>query len=125
MIQHAAAYPLLRNLNALASGDIEVLPPSDLRDEINKQVRERLQQVQDRSRKTYNMRSKEVCFQPGQEVFRRSFMQSDMKKNFNAKLAKQWIPARVVRKKGSCLYELEDRKGKPIKTAYHAKDLRV
>lgn len=125
MIQHAAAYPLLRNLNALASGEIEVIPPSELRCSINLEVRNRLQQAQERSRKTYNVRSREVAFHPGQEVFRRSFQQSDATKNFNAKLAKQWIPARIVKRKGSCLYELEDRRGKAIKTMYHAKDLRV
>lgn len=125
MIQHAAAYPLLRNLNALAAGEIEVLPPPEFRYALNREVRDRLRQAQDRNKQTYNIRSREVTFQPGQEVFRRSFQQSDATKNFNAKLAKQWIPARIVRRKGSCLYELEDRQGKPIKTAYHAKDLRA
>lgn len=125
MVQHAAAYPILRYLQALASGEVEVLPTSDLREALNKQVRQRLQQAQERSRRVYNVRSREVAFQPGQEVFRRSFAQSDAKQNFNAKLSKQWLPARIVRRKGSSLYELEDRQGKAIKVLYHAKDIRA
>lgn len=125
MVQHAAAYPLLRGLKAIASGEIDVLPPSDARGEINKKVRCQLQLAQERSRRTYNIRAKEVTFQPGQEVFRRSFAQSDAKKNFNAKLAKQWLPARILSKQGSCLYKIEDRQGKKIKVMYHAKDLRA
>lgn len=125
MIQHAAAYPLLHKLKSLESGEIEVLPPSDLRFTLNQEVRNKLQLAQERSRRTYNLKAREVTFRPGQEVFRRSFLQSDATQNFNAKLSKQWLPARIIRKKGSCLYELEDRQGRPIKTAYHAKDIRV
>lgn len=99
MIQHGAAYPLLRNLKALSSGEVEVLPTADLRDTLNQQVRSRLEQTQERSRKVYNKRSREVTFNPGQEVFRRNFVQSDATNNFNAKLAKQWLPARILRKK--------------------------
>lgn len=125
MVQHAAAYPLLRNMQSLASGEIEVLPPSDFRGDLNRQVRSQLQKAQERSQKTYNVRSRETSFQNGQEVFRRSFAQSDAKNNFNAKLSKQWLPARIVRKKGTCLYEIEDRQGKKINVMYHAKDLRA
>lgn len=125
MIQHAAAFPILRGLKALSSGEINILPSSDIRHEINTEVRERLQDAQERSRKKYNTRTNEVIFHPGQEVFRRSFAQSDATQNFNAKLSKQWLPARIVRKKGSCLYDIEDRQGKAINVSYHAKDLRA
>lgn len=125
MVQHAGAYPILRNLQALETGDIEVIPPAELRGDINRQVRERLQQVQERSARVYNKRARDVVFQSGQEVFRRNFQQSDATRNFNAKLAKQWIPARIVRRKGASLYEIEDRQGRPIKIPYHAKDLKA
>lgn len=125
MIQHGAAYPLLRNLRALDSGEVEVLPPPELRCTLNRDVRNKLQLAQERNRRTYNLKAREVTFKPGQEVFRRSFVQSDATKNFNAKLSKQWLPARIVRKKGACLYDLEDRQGKQINVAYHAKDIRA
>lgn len=121
MVQHAGAYPILKNLKTIAIGDIEVTPPSEMRNEWNTKVREKLQEAQIRNARTYNKRAREVTFKPGQEVFRRNIQQSDATKNFNAKLAKQWIPSRVLRRKGANLYELEDRQGNH---AYHAKDLR-
>lgn len=124
MVQHAGTYPILQSLKALASGDVNVLPKPDLRCELNTQIRENLQKAQERTRIKYNTRTKEVSFSPGQEIFRRSFAQSDATKCFNAKLAKQWLPARIIRRIGTCLYDLEDRQGKPIKVQYHAKDLR-
>lgn len=125
MIQHGGVYPLLRSMQALPIGDVEVLPAADMRDELNAQMRVRLEEAHQRNAKTYNTRSRDVQYQPGQEVFRRNFQQSDMTKNYNAKLGKQWVPARIVRRKGTCLYELEDRQGNRIKVAYHAKDIRV
>lgn len=125
MVQHAGAYPILRNLNALATGDIEITPLSAVRNIINERVWEKLQQAHERNSRTYNLRARDVQFQPGQEIFRRNFQQSDASKNFSAKLAKQWLPARITSRKGSNLYNLEDRQGNAIKVSYHAKDIRV
>lgn len=125
MVQHAGAFPILRNLMSLSTGDIQVLPQPELRNDLNREVREKLQQAQTRNTSTYNIRARNVIFHPGQEVFRRNFQQSDATKNFNAKLAKQWVPARILSRKGSNLYMLEDRQGRAIKVAYHAKDLRA
>lgn len=125
MIQHAGAYSLLRDVQLLPTSDIRVVPSADFRDVVQEKVRERLQQAHDRNAKTYNTRAKEVSFRPGQEVFIRNFKQSDFAKNFNAKLGKQWTPARIVAKIGSSLYKVEERKGKAIKVHYHAKDIRA
>lgn len=125
MIQHAGSYSLLRELKALGTGDIEIIPASDYRDELNKTIREKIQQAHDRNTKTYNIRTREVNFVPGQEVFLRNFRQSDFSGNYNAKLGKQWTPARIVNKVGSSTYVVEDRSGKAIKVKYHAKDIRI
>lgn len=125
MVQHANTYKLLRSMQALQASDIEIVPPSDLRDALNTQVQQRLQKAHERNAKTYNTRSREVTYKPGQEVFRRNFAQSDAAQKFNAKLGRQWVPARIVRQKGSCLYELEDCQGRAIKVLYHAKVIRV
>lgn len=77
MVQHAGAYQILRNLKALATGDVQITPPDELRNEINKQVRVRLQQAQDRNVQTYNTRARSVEFRAGQEFFRSNFQQSD------------------------------------------------
>lgn len=86
---------------------------------------EKLLEAHAKCAKNYNGRSREVSFKPGQEVFIRSFRQSDFSKNFNAKLGKQWTPARILSRKGTSLYKIEDRQGKPLKVLYHAKDIRA
>lgn len=123
-IQHASNYDLLQKLSRLALTEVEVLPPADFRELIKSTVVDNLEKAHDRNERTYNVRSREVTYQPGQEVFRRSFKQSDFVKGFNSKLAKQWIPARIVRQIGTALYELEDRSGKRLAAKYHAKDLK-
>lgn len=125
MIQHASTYALLRTIQSLPIGDVEILPPEEFRDKVNDTVRKNIAKARERNVTRYNTRTRQVTFSPGQEVFVRSFKQSDFAKNFNAKLGKQWWPARIVRRKGTCLYIVEDRQGKPIKIAYHAKDIRV
>lgn len=125
MVQHASTYKLLRNIQSLPTGEVEILPPEEFRDKLNDQVRNSILKAREKNTNKYNIRSKEVTFTPGQEVFIRSFKQSDFTKNFNAKLAKQWCPARIVQRKGTALYVVEDRQGKPIKLTYHAKDIRV
>ena len=82
-----------------------------------------MRKAHERHEKTYNIRSREVVFNTGQEVFRRNFAQSSWRDNFNAKLANKFIKCRVVRKIGNSLYELEDLQGKKIPLRYHAKDL--
>lgn len=124
MIQHAGSYALLRELKSLGTSDLEILPSSDYREELNKDIREKLRQAHDRNVKTYNTRTRSVNFTPGQEVFIRNFRQSDFVGNYNAKLGKQWTPARIVSKVGTSTYVVEDRSGRPIKVKYHAKDIR-
>lgn len=125
MVQHAASYPILRILQSLPSGDLEIIPPTEFREALNIQVRNNLQEARDRNERTYNTRSREITFQPGQEVFIRNFRQSDAAMKYNAKLGRQWTPARIVRKVGTCVYEVADRAGKVLRVSYHAKDIRV
>lgn len=125
MVQHAGTYGLLRQLGALPVNDVETVPPPEFKEAVNIQVRERLREAHERNSKQYNTRTREVSYHPGQEVFLRSFKQSSATDNFNAKLSRQWFPARIVQKKGACVYKVEDRQGKPIKVAYHAKDIKV
>lgn len=125
MIQHARSFSILRKLQSLPMGDLTILPPEEFKDAINEQVRERIQEAHDKNSKRYNLRSREIEYSPGQEVFIRSFRQSDAAANFNAKLSRQWLPARIVSRKGSCMYVVSDRRGKELKVAYHAKDIRT
>lgn len=125
MIQHAGSYALLRSLQLLPVGDVIILPPEEFRDVVHERVKERIQKARHKNEQTYNTRSRDVTFRPGQEVYIRNFSQSNFSKNYNAKLGKQWIPARIVSRKGSSLYVVEERQGKAIKVRYHAKDIRI
>lgn len=124
MVQHATAYEILRKLGSVAEADMLVLPPLERRSVVHRKVVGNLRQAHEKHEKAYNTRCKPVSFKPGQEVFCRSFAQSNFAKGFNAKLGKQWRKARVVRKRGSAMYDLEDLNGNAIPMAYHAKDIR-
>lgn len=124
MVQHGSVYKLLRKLNSIPEGDIEVLPPKDFRQLVHERIKENLHRAHLRNEKTYNLRSREVKFRPGQEIYHRVFAQSNFKKQFNAKLGKQWRKARILEKKGSCMYILEDMQGQRIPGLYHAKDIK-
>jgi len=125
MQTHGSNYALLRKLNELEEGDSEIIPPEDFLKQIREQVKKNLKKAPEKGRKVYDRKCKLNSFQPGQEVYRRNFCQSDFAKGFNAKLAKKFIKCRVVKKHGSHLYELEDLTGKRIKNYYHAKDLKI
>lgn len=124
MMQHGSAYQILRNLQALSSGELEALPPTEFRSLAHNNIHENLKRAHLQHEKTYNMRSRQVNFSSGQEVYRRNFAQSDFAKCYNAKLSRQWIKARIVRKIGTAMYELEDCSGKLIASKYHAKDIK-
>lgn len=123
-VQHGSSYKLLKQLDNLPSSDASVLPPPDFQNVLYAQVQDRLRRAHEKHETVYNTRTKFVSYRPGQELYRRSFAQSDFKKNFSAKLAKKFIKCRVVKKIGTAMYELEDMQGMPIEMRYHAKDLR-
>lgn len=124
IVHHGSSYNLLRKLGTLRDPSIEILAPIEHRNLQHERVRENLRKAHEAHERTYNRSVRTVNFKPGQEVFRRNFVQSNFEKNINAKLAKKFLKCRVTRKVGTALYELEDLKGKPIPLRYHAKDLR-
>lgn len=123
-LSHGSCYRLMRELAALPEGDIEILSPPDFRQIVGDKVRKNLEAAYDRHQKSYNTRCRQVDFSVGQEIFRRNFQPSNFQQGHNSKLAKQWLKARIVKKIGTAMYELEDMSGKRLKVAYHAKDLK-
>lgn len=123
-VSHGSSYKLLRELEALPEGEVEVLAPPEFRQFVSEKVRKNLQSAYHRHERAYNIRSRDVVFQVGQEIYHRNFQLSNFANAHNAKLAKQWVKARVVRRLGHSMYELEDLKGKKIRVPYHAKDLK-
>lgn len=123
-VLHGSNHELQKKLGALPVGLISTLPPPDFQSILFDQVESRLRHSRETQERNYNIRSRFVEFRPGQEVYRRNFVQSNFKKMFNAKLAKKFIKCRIVKKIGTVMYQLEDIKGNPIEMKYHAKDLR-
>lgn len=123
-VQHGSAYRLLDKLNGLPVTDVLPLPPPEFQNVLYTQIQDRLRRAHEKHETVYNTRTRFVSYVAGQEIYRRNFVQSDFKKNFNAKLAKKFVKCRVVRKLGTVMYELEDIQGNPIALKYHAKDLR-
>ncbi|KAH8246464.1 hypothetical protein KR038_003945 [Drosophila bunnanda] len=91
---------------------------------VQEKVRKCLESAYDRSRRRYDQRARVFAASPGQEVYRRNFVLSDFGKQFNAKFAKKFLKARVVKAIGENAYELEDLDGRSL-GVYHAKDIRV
>ena len=90
---------------------------------IREKIRANLHRAYEQNARKYNLRTKEVRYVPGQEVFRRNFQQSDFKNNFNAKLAPRFLKCRILRPVGACIHEVTDMNGKSLGN-FHAKDLK-
>lgn len=123
-VSHGSCHRLLRELTALPTGDLEVLAPPDTRQIVGEKVRRNLQAAYERHQRTYNTRCREVSFTEGQEVYRRNFQPSNFAQGHNAKLGKQWLKSRVLKRVGTAMYELADMDGKRLRVLYHAKDLK-
>lgn len=87
-------------------------------------VKENLRQAYSRYAKHYNLRSNQnvLKYEIGETVMKRNFFQSSKSKNFSAKLANPFAPAKVTAVIGSCCYELEDLHGNKL-GVFHASDL--
>lgn len=89
--------------------------------DIFSQVEETLQKAHDRNIKYYNEKRRDIEFEVGDEVWKRTFKQSNAGKYFAAKLAPKYEKCRVIRKLSKLVYELEDETGKPL-GKWHVKD---
>lgn len=72
----------------------------------------------------YNLRRKNVEFNVGDTVWKRTFYLSDKSKRFSKKLAPKFIKCRIVAKKSRLVYELQDMTGHKL-GAWHVKDFKL
>lgn len=121
MITNGNSYALLRKLDMLNDRQIR-FNREDSFDIIRTRAVKNMAKQHERNERAYNMRSREVNYVVGQEVFRRNFKQSNFEKGFNAKLAPPFVKARIRKKTGNCYYELEDLNGRSV-GVYQAKDI--
>lgn len=86
-------------------------------------IHDNISKAHDLSAQKYNLRSRQVKFYVDQEVYFRTFPQSDFKNNFNYKFAPKFLKGRVLKVVGDNRYEIGNLKGKSI-GIYHTKDLK-
>lgn len=123
-VNHADTYKLLREISCLNESEIEILPVHLRMPLVHTKVLEHLKLAYEANKKTYNLRSRPVTYNIGDEVYVRQHILSNAVQHISGKLAPQWKKAVVVARQGSVMYILKDLQGKPIGT-YHAKDLKV
>ena len=120
---HGNEYKLARELEVLEDGEFNVLDAAARRCILNEEVKKHLHEAHDKGKKQYDKRAREITYRPGQEVYRRNFIQSNFSKNLNAKFCNKYIKCRIVKPIGNSLYEVENLQGKHI-GVIHAKDLK-
>ncbi|KAL7725897.1 hypothetical protein ACLKA6_000664 [Drosophila palustris] len=123
LMLNGAQYALGRKLKSLCEHEFASLGRADRQRLIQEKIQKQLHAAYERSSLRYNERARELHLTPGQEVFRRNFSLSNFSKAYNAKFARKFLKARVVRSVGSNMYELEDEQGRPI-GVFHSKDIR-
>ncbi|XP_044573301.1 uncharacterized protein LOC123257614 [Drosophila ananassae] len=115
-------YKLMRELGIMEDSEIR-LSKEDSLEVARAQAQKALARQTEKNERLYNVRSREVAYREGQEIFRRNFKQSNFAVGYNAKLGPRYVKARVRKRTGRATYELEDMQGRAIGT-YHAKDLK-
>lgn len=123
MVQHGSEYKLLRKLNALNHSDLHIIHKSDKLQILHDIIRQNISQAHDCSAQKYNLRTRNVRFVVGQEVFYRTFPQSDFQKNFNYKFAPKFRKGRILKVLGNQRYEIGNLQNKSLGT-YHTKDIK-
>ncbi|XP_046869353.1 uncharacterized protein LOC124461998 [Drosophila willistoni] len=122
MVTDGSVYQVLRNLELLEDRAVR-FSRDDSFEIMGTKAKEESRKQHERNENLYNLRSREVSFSVGQEVFRRNFQQSNFSKGFNSKLAPPFVKARVRRKLGNAYYELENLQGHLV-GKFHAKDIK-
>ncbi|KAL7725118.1 hypothetical protein ACLKA6_018827 [Drosophila palustris] len=123
LMLNGTQYALGRKLKSLCEQEFASLGRADRQRLIQEKIQKQLHAAYERSSLRYNERARELHLVPGQEVFRRNFSLSNFSKAYNAKFARKFVKARVVRSVGSNMYELEDEQGRPV-GVFHSKDIR-
>lgn len=121
MLTHGGDYNILRRLKLLSESDIK-LERQDEFSLLRASIQENVKKAYEKNERIYNLRSRLKCFEVGQNVIRRNFIQSSKIAYVNAKLAPVGVRAKVIKRIGQVYYELQDLET-GSKGVYHAKDI--
>lgn len=126
MVLHGSEYRMQEDCTSECSDDVSVKSSNRVEalQKLRNFVRERLKEAKEKVQSRYNLRRRDVSFDIGDWVWKRSFALSNAANYYTAKLADKFEgPFKVKRKVGYCVYELVDRKGKS-KGNWHTQDLK-
>jgi len=121
-VSSGSTYKLLRALGMLEDRAARFTQEDSL-ELVRSKARGVMRKQNEKNERQNNLRSREVVYQEGQEVYRKNFKQSNLTGGYSAKLGPLYLKARIQRKLGNSCYELEDLQGRTL-GRYHAKDLK-
>jgi len=121
-VSSGSTYKLLRALGMLEDRAARFTQEDSL-ELVRSKAREVMRKQNEKNERQYNLRSREVVYQEGQEVYRKNFKQSNFTGGYSAKLGPLYLKARIQRKLGNSCYELEYLQGRASGWC-HAKDLK-
>ncbi|XP_064554635.1 uncharacterized protein LOC135439771 [Drosophila montana] len=123
MFTNGAENKLARRLKAVSDTGVQNLARVDKHQIYRARMHDTMHAVYEKATRSYNLKSREITYAPGQEIYKRNFILSDFAKGRNAKFCHKYAKCRVVRAVGSSIYELETLQGVPL-GIFHAKDLK-
>lgn len=97
MVTSVNTYSLLRKLNRLDDRSLVSNRP-DTFEIVRADAGKHMQKAHEPNEKRYNLRSQEVNFVEGQEVFRGNFKQSCFATGYNSKFGPSFVKSRVRKK---------------------------
>lgn len=86
-------------------------------------VKTEISKAHERNAKYYNKHRRDLSFEEGDFVWKKSYKQSDAGKYFSSKLAPKYVRCKVVKKLSRLVYVLEDENGRNL-GKWHVKDLK-
>lgn len=102
----------------------KLLPRSEAMQKLFADIKDRLMKAYTKQSFYYNLRRRDLQFNPGEYVWRKNFVLSDASKHFSSRLAPKYIgPFKIKTKVSYDVYELEDNSGKSL-GRWHIKDLK-
>lgn len=81
---------------------------------IHEKVQEMLEKAYEKSKRNYNLRARQIEYQPGEIIWKKNTILSNKQKNVAQKLLPRYEKCTIVQKVGGNSYKLRNSQGKDI-----------
>ena len=122
-INHGSDYALQKLLNIGVDNELAISSTATRLSLVRDKVLENLKIAYKRHERVYNQKGNPRELTVGQQIYVRTFVQSDATKQFSAKFAPKFIPAVITGRVGNAAFHLSDPNGKYL-GVYHQRDIR-